>query len=252
MTARPIRFLAGSALALALAAPAFAQSGTQSDTSQTTEPPAAVEQNGDTMPAPGNGIESGAEGGTAMDSDAPTLKNTLTDEMTAPKSQAQPGQAQSGQRDPAAAARAPASAPASADGLPAEPILTAQKTGQVASDTFIGMDVRNPEDESIGTLDALVIDRRNRVVAGIVSVGGFLGIGAKDVAVNWREFDFQPEQEVAVVMLSREQLENAPAFRDRGDLQARLRAIGNGDTETRTDRLNAEPGTPADKPAAAE
>ncbi|MCT8971209.1 PRC-barrel domain-containing protein [Microbaculum marinisediminis] len=243
MTARPIRFLAGSALALALAAPAFAQSGTQSDTSQTTEPPAAVEQNGDTMQAPGNGgIESGAEGGMSMDSDAPTLKNTLTDEMTAPP----------GQDDPTAAARAPAGAPVGADGLPAGPILTAQKTGQVASDTFIGMDVRNPEDESIGTLDALVIDRRNRVVAGIVSVGGFLGIGAKDVAVNWREFDFQPEQEVAVVMLSREQLENAPAFRDRGDLQARLRAIGNGDSETRTDRLNAEPGTPVDKPSAAE
>jgi PRC-barrel domain len=198
-TARPIRFLAGSALALALAAPAFAQSSSDqmSSSDQTQQPPAAVEQSGNGTQAPAAGS------GSAFDSNAPALKSTMDDKPAA--------------TDPLKAADA------AADGLPTDPILTTQKVGQTVSDDIIGMDVRNPEDEKIGTIDALVIDKRNRVVAGIVSVGGFLGIGAKDVAVNWKEFTFQPEEKVAMVSLSRQQLENAPEFRDREDVAAQVK-----------------------------
>lgn len=225
---KPIRFLTTSAIVLALAAPAFAQSGTD----QTEKPPAAMEQGTDQLQAPESyQTENGTTGtGTTMESDAPTLKNTLTDKPV----------------DPLKKTRS-----AAADDLPTEPILTEQKASQMVSDEIIGMDVRNPENESIGTIDALVVDKRNRVVAGIVSVGGFLGIGAKEVAVNWKQFKFQPEEEVAVVSLSRVQLEEAPAFRETDEVQAQLEMENQRrEVEKQQDRFEdqAEPpvdGTPA-------
>jgi sporulation protein YlmC with PRC-barrel domain len=90
----------------------------------------------------------------------------------------------------------------------------AVKAGQMTSDQIIGMDVRNEQNENIGTIDALVFDDKNQIVAGVVSVGGFLGMGAKSVAVEWDRFEFrQAENEmVAVVSATKEQLEAAPAY----------------------------------------
>lgn len=181
--ARLTKIMTTSAIALALAAPAVAQSA-----GTTEQPPAATGEIGD-------------ERNSTIDGATPDGLKVL----------------------PAPTDQLGAQTGATADELPTEPILTSQKSGQMLSDTVIGMDVRNPGDESIGTIDALVIDKRDRIVAGIVSVGGFLGLGAKDVAVNWREFRFQPDENVAVVRLTREQLEEAPAFSDREEqAQARV------------------------------
>ena len=192
-------------------------------------PEKTYEQGTDQLQAP----ESGMTGtGTSMDSDAPTLKNTLTDKPV----------------DPLKKTRS-----AAADDLPTEPILTAQKASQMVSDEIIGMDVRNPENESIGTIDALVVDKRNRVVAGIVSVGGFLGIGAKEVAVNWKQFRFQPEEEVAMVTLSRAQLEEAPAFRETDEVQAQLEMENQRrEVKKQQDRLEDQAESPVDETPAAE
>jgi|FEC22Drversion2_1045045.scaffolds.fasta_scaffold00279_4 hypothetical protein len=109
-------------------------------------------------------------------------------------------------------------------GLPTQPILSQLEPGQITSSEVIGMEVRNSADESVGSIDDLVIDEQNRVIAGVVSVGGFLGIGAKNVAVNWREFSFDPDERIASVTLTREALEDAPAFRDREELHAKREA----------------------------
>jgi hypothetical protein len=130
------------------------------------------------------------------------------------------------QTPPAAAEKSPAAGSDTSDkaapsaGMPSEQFLTSQDDKQMVSYEVIGASVQNPEEESIGTIDALLFNEDDRIVAGIVSVGGFLGIGAKNVAVNWSEFQFQPENKIAVVKLSREQLEAAPAFEDRQQQQA--------------------------------
>jgi putative membrane protein len=46
-----------------------------------------------------------------------------------------------------------------------------------------GTAVRSANDENIGEIDEIVLDREGRVVAVVVGVGGFLGIGEKDVAI---------------------------------------------------------------------
>lgn len=105
-------------------------------------------------------------------------------------------------------------------GMPTDRFLTAQDDKQTVSYEVIGASVHNQEKESIGKIDGLLFDENDRIIAAIVSVGGFLGIGAKNVAVNWNEFQFQPENEVVIASLSREQLEAAPAFTDRRQLKA--------------------------------
>ena len=97
--------------------------------------------------------------------------------------------------------------------------FTAQDDKQTVSYEVIGASVHNQEGEAIGKIDGLLFDENDRIIAGIVSVGGFLGIGAKNVAVNWDEFQFQPENEVVIASLSREQLEAAPTFTDRQQLK---------------------------------
>jgi hypothetical protein len=127
---------------------------------------------------------------------------------------------------PAAAEKSPAAGSDTSDratqgaGMPSGQFLTSQDDKQMVSYEVIGASVQNPQEESIGTIDALLFNVDDRIVAGIVSVGGFLGIGAKNVAVNWSEFQFQPENKIAIVKLSREQLEAAPAFEDRQQQQA--------------------------------
>ena len=57
-----------------------------------------------------------------------------------------------------------------------------------------------------------------------MSVGGFLGMGAKEVALSWNELDVRPEERVVEVDLTREQLELAPSFKDRDTILAEQQA----------------------------
>lgn len=124
--------------------------------------------------------------------------------------------------DPAQQSPATPSASGTPDaGKPVDRFLTVQQDKQTISDEVIGASVRNRQGEAIGKIVALLFDENDRIIAGVVSVGGFLGIGAKSVAVNWSEFQFQPEKAVVVASLSREQLENAPAFTDRQEQKAK-------------------------------
>lgn len=84
--------------------------------------------------------------------------------------------------------------------------------------------------ESIGDVNDVVFSTDGQVMAVIAGVGGFLGIGEKEVAIsidqlNWRT---GPEGERWLVgELTSEQLDQAPAF-DRSDLTGRQQAMGYG------------------------
>ena len=61
--------------------------------------------------------------------------------------------------------------------------LTEQAPDQVSANTYIGQSVYNANNESIGSINDLIMKKDGGIVAAIVGVGGFLGIGEKDVAV---------------------------------------------------------------------
>jgi sporulation protein YlmC with PRC-barrel domain len=82
-----------------------------------------------------------------------------------------------------------------------------------ASD-LIGVAVVNQQNEKIGTLDDLLIEKENQVALAVISVGGFLGVGDKLVAVPYQdlqivETDGDPQ---VVAAMTKEDLEALPSF----------------------------------------
>jgi sporulation protein YlmC with PRC-barrel domain len=80
---------------------------------------------------------------------------------------------------------------------------------------LIGMDVRNAQNESIGQVKDLIVDLRGEIQALVVSVGGFLGLGDRNVAVGWKQFQFHREKGglAARVAMSRDQLKALPEYK---------------------------------------
>lgn len=61
--------------------------------------------------------------------------------------------------------------------------LTEQAPDQISANTYIGQSVYNPNDENVGEISDLIMDKDGGIVAAVVGVGGFLGMGQKNVAV---------------------------------------------------------------------
>ena len=96
----------------------------------------------------------------------------------------------------------------------------------LAYDEVIGQDVVNVMDEEVGEIADLVMDPDQKLVGVVLSVGGFLGVGEKWVAVPVDQIQFpandQPARLLAAV--TPEQLENAPDFTTKEAIEARRAA----------------------------
>ena len=95
--------------------------------------------------------------------------------------------------------------------------VTQQSTDQWLATKFKGTDVIGSNNEKIGDVNDLLIDQNGRIVAYIVGVGGFLGIGQKDVALAPAAFQVQPATDREALKLklamTRDELKNAPEFK---------------------------------------
>lgn len=103
-------------------------------------------------------------------------------------------------------------------------ILDRQQGQQTLASNLIGTSVRNApgeDGEEIGEVSDLVLGPNNRVEAVVVGVGGFLGVGTKEVAVKWDQLDkAQADGEMILVSdLARAQLEQAEAFTTKAERQ---------------------------------
>jgi sporulation protein YlmC with PRC-barrel domain len=88
-----------------------------------------------------------------------------------------------------------------------------QQAEELRADWIVGTTVTTPAGETIGTIDDILLDEEEGVVtAAIVSVGGFLGFGAKQIAVKWDDLQQQYDASEVVLDLSREDAEAAPEF----------------------------------------
>jgi sporulation protein YlmC with PRC-barrel domain len=74
---------------------------------------------------------------------------------------------------------------------------TYQEGNQVLGSGLMGARIMGIEGENIGSVDDLLLDRDGQVLAVIVGVGGFLGIGQKNVAIANDQLQFVLAQEVA-------------------------------------------------------
>ncbi len=80
---------------------------------------------------------------------------------------------------------------------------------------LIGAEVTTSGDENVGSVNDLIFDENGQVVAIVISTGGLLGLGEKDVAIGWdyvtRSDNSDGEQELQIDM-TREELRSAPKF----------------------------------------
>lgn len=61
--------------------------------------------------------------------------------------------------------------------------LTEQAENQISVNDFMGQAIYTADNQSIGDINDLLVEKDGGIVAAIVGVGGFLGIGEKNVAV---------------------------------------------------------------------
>src|SRR5262249_37284886 len=58
-------------------------------------------------------------------------------------------------------------------------------TGEMSGHALIGATVRNDKREAVGKVEDVYVDSSGAIKTVVVSVGGFLGVGSKNVAVKW-------------------------------------------------------------------
>lgn len=112
-----------------------------------------------------------------------------------------------------------------------EVIVQSQGGSEVRADWVLGGRVTTPDGEMIGSIEDLILDEEDGSVnAAVVSVGGFLGFGAKEIAVDWSELDMNYDANEITLGITREEAEAAPAynFRDRETAPAPQPQTGTG------------------------
>jgi hypothetical protein len=87
--------------------------------------------------------------------------------------------------------------------------------GDVSTKSLIGAKIRNRSRETVGIVQDLYVDASGSIKTVVIAVGGFLGIGSKDVAVKWSDLKQTRDGNTAVLTtsLSREQLEAMPDYK---------------------------------------
>jgi len=81
-------------------------------------------------------------------------------------------------------------------------------------ESVLGKNVIGPAGESMGRIVDIIADHTGRVRAAIIDFGGFLGVGNRKIAVDWRMLHFPSDGKKgdAAVDLTRDQLRIAPVF----------------------------------------
>lgn len=74
------------------------------------------------------------------------------------------------------------------------PFVTRREPGMYRASELIGMDVRGANNEDIGEVGDVLIDRNGQVRAVVLDIGGFLGIGETHVAVPMEQVQMRPNQ----------------------------------------------------------
>lgn len=92
--------------------------------------------------------------------------------------------------------------------------VTTQGSNEWRASVLTGTSVKSKAGEVIGNVNDVVFTQDGTVTAVIVGVGGFLGVGEKNVAVAFKDLSVKTEdgKRVAELDVTKEQLQAAPIF----------------------------------------
>jgi PRC-barrel domain len=81
----------------------------------------------------------------------------------------------------------------------------------------LGRDVRSPNDEDMGRIVDVIVDRAGVVRAAVIDFGGFLGVGSRKIVVDWNALHFGQianKGDRITLDLSKEQVMAAPEYKE--------------------------------------
>jgi len=130
--------------------------------------------------------------------------------------------------------------------VPAKPVkgqIVLQDKDSILGSTLIGSTVYTPANETVGDINDLIVGLDGKIQGVVIGVGGFLGLGEKDVAVKMDEITVQPEDanksNVRLILNStKADLEAAPEFKS---VAAQNREM---DSKNGSSAMPAVPATP--------
>jgi hypothetical protein len=73
------------------------------------------------------------------------------------------------------------------------PTSSSSYQGDWRASKVVGLNVYNDKNESIGSINELLMDKSGNVKIAVLSVGGFLGVGSHYVAIPWEKLKFTTE-----------------------------------------------------------
>jgi hypothetical protein len=83
--------------------------------------------------------------------------------------------------------------------------------------SVLGLRVRSSAGEDMGRIINVVVDGTGHVRAAVIDFGGFLGVGARKIAVDWNALHFAPagsKDDRITLELTRDQVKAAPEYKD--------------------------------------
>ena len=123
---------------------------------------------------------------------------------------------------PAPAPQPPPNPTGSSAPVPAPPKATLPHDGTPATvldgnqaEGILGKHVRSATGEDMGRIVDIVVDRDGHVRAAVIDFGGFLGVGSRQIAVDWSLVHVPPTGKLdsLIVDLTRDQLKLAPVYK---------------------------------------
>jgi hypothetical protein len=80
---------------------------------------------------------------------------------------------------------------------------------------ILGKEVRGALGEKMGMVVDVLFDRAGQPRAAIIDFGGFLGVGTRKIAIDWRTLRFETadQKETIVAALDRDQIKAAPEYK---------------------------------------
>jgi hypothetical protein len=103
-----------------------------------------------------------------------------------------------------------------APGNPTNTGFMAQQPGDRLASRLVGLNIRNTADENIGEIYDIILTDAGAVKAYIVSVGGFLGMGTRYVAIDPKAVVLTRQDEktwTASMNANKDQLRAAPEYK---------------------------------------
>jgi hypothetical protein len=81
-------------------------------------------------------------------------------------------------------------------------------------ESVLGIEAFGSTGDDMGRIVDIIVDRTGQIRAAIIDFGGFLGVGSRKIAVDWRSLHFDPKKAGAVVVnLTKDQLRVTPVYK---------------------------------------